>query len=56
MAPPIRRYVLGELVTVNLNAKRGFRKSPAPNDRAKRIQKCAKGKSKAQAMECFKIK
>lgn len=56
MAPPIRKRVLGKLVTVNLNAKRGFRVSPHPNARALRIQKCAKGQGLAQRKACFKGK
>ncbi len=56
MAPPIRKRVLGKLVTVNLNAKRGFRISPHPNARAMRIAKCAKGQGLAQRKACFKGK
>jgi hypothetical protein len=56
MAPPIRKFVLGKKVTVNLNAKRGFRISPHPNERAARIGKCAKGKPLAARKACFAMK
>jgi len=50
----IRKRVLGKKVVVNLNAKRGYRESPYPNERARRIQKCAKGKGLEERKNCFR--
>jgi len=45
--------VFGKKIIVDLHTKRGYRVSPGANKRARAIGKCARGKSKAEAMKCF---
>lgn len=50
----IRKRILGTMAVVNLNAKKGYRRSPGVNPRSIRIQKCAKGQSLETRKACFK--
>lgn len=49
----LRTKVFGKDIIVDLHTKRGYRVSPGANARARAIGKCARGKSKAEAMKCF---
>lgn len=49
----IRKRVLGVPVSVNLNAKKGYRVSPGVNWRARAVQECAKGQPLNKRKECF---
>jgi len=49
-----RKRIFGTTIVLNANAHRGYRISPGVNARARRIQKCAKGKNLAARKACFK--
>lgn len=50
----IRKQILGTVAVVNLNFKKGYRRSPGVNARSRAIQKCAKGQGLETRKACFK--
>lgn len=50
----VRATVFGQKIVVNAHAKKGYRRSPGVNARARGIQECAKGRGLSERKNCFK--
>lgn len=50
----IRTTVFGQKVVVDLFVKRGYRRSPGVNDRARAVAGCARGEDLDTRKKCFK--
>jgi len=49
----VRTTVFGKKIVVDMFTKHGIRRSPGVNERAKKVAKCARGKSLEERKTCF---
>lgn len=46
-------YVFGKKIILDMYTRKGYRKSPGTNARARAIGKCARGKGLQERKDCF---